>query len=166
MKKLFISCVFLFCVDIAFANSSTTCRNVAGSIYCDTYNYGTMYGTPTNYGPNLGDSILSGIKTGMQFRKDTIDTQNAILQQYMLFNQAQQAASSQKKISSCKIDKIIGKEFPIGRIELVLTWITRDTYQIDDTEAYVITKDCFRYMHKQTVLADITDSSDDRIYFE
>ena len=164
MKKLFIICTFLICTNIAFANSSTTCRNVGGSIYCDTYNYGSIYGTPANYG-NWGNSFLSGFNSGIQARKNAIEMQNALIQQQMLLNQSQQVAQPQKQISSCKIDKIVGKEFPVGQVELILTWVSSDKYQIADTDEYVLTKDCFRYMKKQIVIADIKHSEDDRIYF-
>ncbi|MBQ7244936.1 MAG: hypothetical protein IJS34_01030 [Alphaproteobacteria bacterium] len=165
-KTYFFTLLFgtLFCVP-AQANYNTTCQNIGGFVHCNTYDYGSA--APSNYGANWGNSFLSGLNAGMQARKNAIETQNALLQQQILLQQAQQMAQQQQpKISSCKIDKIVGKEFPVGRVELVLTRVASDKYQIVGTDAYVLTKDCFRYMEKQPVIADINYSPSDRIYFE
>lgn len=167
MKKTYFFTLLLgalFCVP-AQANYNTTCQNIGGFVHCNTYDYGSA--APSNYGANWGNSFLSGLNAGMQARKNAIETQNALLQQQILLQQAQQMAQQQQpKISSCKIDKIVGKEFPVGRVELVLTRVASDKYQIVGTDAYVLTKDCFRYMEKQPVIADINYSPSDRIYFE
>ena len=164
LHHMILLAITLFCVP-ANANFNTTCQNIGGYVYCNTYDYGS--GFTSNYGANWGNSFLSGFNTGMQARKNAIETQNALLQQQILLQQAQQMAqSSQPQLSSCKIDKIMGKAFPVGRVELVLTRVSSDKYQIVGTDAYILTKDCFRYMENHPVIADINYSPSDRIYFK
>ena len=165
MRHMIFLIVSLLCVPARATNFNTTCQNIGGFVHCNTNDYGSA--TYSNYGANWGNSFLSGLNAGMQARKNAIETQNALLQQQILLQQAQQMARPpQPQISSCKIDKIVGKAFPVGRVELVLTRVASDKYQIVGTDAYVLTKDCFRYMEKQPVIADINYSPSDRIYFE
>lgn len=160
--KICVVCIALISACPVLANTHTTCQNIGGFVHCDTTNYATA---PSNYGADWGNSFLSGFNSGMQARKNAIETQNALIQQQILLQQAQQMAP-QKQISSCSISKIVGKAFPTGRIELVLTYVKKNKYQIDGTNAYVLTRDCFRYMEHHRVIADINYSESDKIYFE